>query len=114
MKDSYIKLILSPCGTSLFINNTEKKVRELISKYANFLDIPETEEKEILRKHVKNRKELFLKLSPTEAAKYSAEVNGLYHIYKKFGGFLNNKIIKKMNIFYLQLILGLEKKVLIL
>jgi len=92
VKDSYIrKLILSPCGTSLFINNTEKKVRELISKYANFLDIPETEEKEILRKHVKNRKELFLKLSPTEAAKYSAEVNGLYHIYKKFGGFLNNK-----------------------
>ncbi len=77
-----MNLIFSPCGTSILTNQTEKELRQLISKYANASEPILGSEGELLDQHLKKRREQVLRLSPKEAARLSAEINGLFHIYQ--------------------------------
>ena len=77
------KVILSPCGTSILTNKVDDNLRPLIFKYANTPDEISGSEGEALKKHIKERREYLLQLSPMEASKISAEINGIYRIYQK-------------------------------
>ncbi len=77
-----MRLVLSPCGTSLLTNQTNQEVRTLIFKHANEVKPPPQDEGELLVQHLKERRQQILRLSPKEVARLSAELNGLFHIYQ--------------------------------
>jgi putative CRISPR-associated protein (TIGR02619 family) len=77
------KLVLSPCGTSLLTNRTSADKRKLIFKNANRANKDEVEESERkeLEDLIQDCRTTFLKLPPSEAAKLSAELNGIFQLY---------------------------------
>ncbi len=75
------RLILSPCGTSILTNNAPQDLRALVFKYANALKTVSGDEGQKLFSHLENRRNEILALSPEDAAKFSAELNGIYHLY---------------------------------
>jgi putative CRISPR-associated protein (TIGR02619 family) len=75
--------ILSPCGTSLLTNQANSEQRKLMGKYANYLnlgDIPEADGNSLnsLIEEVNTKIE---KADMNEAAKMSAELNGIVKLY---------------------------------
>ena len=74
------RLILSPCGTSLLTNQTEGSIRSLVFRYANATE--EIEDK-LLKEHLERRRQELFQASPEQAAKLSAEINGLFHLYQR-------------------------------
>ncbi|WP_456371415.1 putative CRISPR-associated protein [Thermodesulfatator atlanticus] len=83
MLETLRRLILSPCGTSLLTNNTSSEIRSLVFKYANLVSPVSGEEGKKLSEHIKERKNYLLTSKPEEAAKLSAEINGIYRIYNE-------------------------------
>lgn len=81
------RLILSPCGTSLLTNKAEEEIRRLTVGFANAIEPVEGEEGEKLKKHIVERSDLLDSLPSSKAAKFSAEINGLFHLY---GGDFSN------------------------
>jgi len=81
MLENLRRLILSPCGTSLLTNKTSNEIRSLVFKYANLVSSLSNEKGKELLEHIKERKEYLLSIKPEEAAKFSAEINGIYRIY---------------------------------
>jgi len=81
-KSEKLKLIFSPCGTSILTNQTSNEIRKLVFKHANKVKPPEGEEGEKLKKHLEERKKELISLDPLKAGKLSAEINGIVHLYK--------------------------------
>ena len=80
------KLVLSSCGTSILTNRApDREMRTLIFKYANKIDRDilhkKSEEIERLGDFIRDCREFFVSLSPSEAIRYSAEVNGIFRLY---------------------------------
>ena len=76
-----MKLILSPCGTSILTNLANPYERKLVFDYANATELLEGEAKNILTGVVSRAEETLSKALPQEASKLSAEINGIFHIY---------------------------------
>ena len=77
------KLVLSPCGTSLLTNKATDK--DILTKYANAQDIPRDDLTK-LESLIKSVEKDLESASLEEAAKMSAELNGIIKLY---GGQLN-------------------------
>jgi len=77
------KLVLSPCGTSLLTNKATDK--DILTKYANAQDIPRDDLAK-LESLIKSVEKDLESASLEEAAKMSAELNGIIKLY---GGQLN-------------------------
>ena len=78
------KWILSPCGMSLLTWGVSDSIRRLLSRHANApsADQIPASDRVLLQDHLYKRKKEFLSLSPKEAAKWSAEIHGIYRIYQ--------------------------------
>ncbi len=74
--------ILSSCGTSLLTNGCDGETRSLVFAHANAPKPIGVKEGERLYRHLEERRRLVGNLPPSEAARYSAEVNGLLHLYE--------------------------------
>jgi putative CRISPR-associated protein (TIGR02619 family) len=75
--------ILSPCGTSLLTNLADKRQSELARRYANIKEIADisSEDAECLRMLVQAAKERISDATVQEAARYSAELNGIIKLF---------------------------------
>ncbi len=80
-KNKINRLILSPCGTSLLTNGVPEELRKLVFKHANAPKPVSGAEGDLLTRHLEARRAEFPGLSPPEAARLSAEINGLYRLY---------------------------------
>jgi putative CRISPR-associated protein (TIGR02619 family) len=77
------RLIVSTCGTSIFTNNTDKKIRDILNKYTNasYNDIP-TQDRDIIENHIRNRtQEINQVQNLRQISNMSAELNGIIKIY---------------------------------
>ncbi len=73
-----MKLVLSPCGTSLLTNKATDK--DILTKYANAQDIPKDDLAK-LESLIKSVEEELESASLEQAAKMSAELNGIIKLY---------------------------------
>lgn len=75
-------IIISPCGTSLLTNGTDENLRKLLNKTTNLQEKElSQEQKEIISKHINERKILLQNSGINEAKKLSAELNGIITYY---------------------------------
>ncbi len=83
MNKSRPLFILSPCGTSLLTNTAEQEERALVFRYSNasLIDTIPPEHKKILERIVQRAENTLLSAGMETAAKLSAELNGIIHIY---------------------------------
>ncbi|MBH8578086.1 putative CRISPR-associated protein [Nostocaceae cyanobacterium CENA369] len=75
-------VIVSPCGTSLLTNDTDDSLRKLLNKTTNCKETElNPEQKEVIDKHIAERRERMRKAKVSEARKLSAELNGIITYY---------------------------------
>ncbi|MEA5620638.1 putative CRISPR-associated protein [Cronbergia sp. UHCC 0137] len=75
-------IIISPCGTSLLTNGTEENLRKLLNQTTNCKKEELTkEQKDIIDKHIAERREIIQTAGINEARKFSAELNGIITYY---------------------------------
>ena len=75
-------IIISPCGTSLLTNGTEENLRKLLNQTTNCKKEELTkEQKNIIDKHITERRQLIQNAGINEARKLSAELNGIITYY---------------------------------
>lgn len=76
-------IIVSTTGTSLLTNNTDKELRNLLFKTANYQENDfDSEEKEIIDTHIQQIKNRFTSMISSEVKEISAELNGILTYYQ--------------------------------
>lgn len=83
--------ILTPCGTSILTNNTERDTKAIIFQFANAAketDIPDEPLKK-MRKLIDERTSELMEMGESEAGKASAELNALIKFLRKSSSPIN-------------------------